>query len=228
MHTNPDWKEYEKLVCEAIKRENPDLVIERDIKLHGHISETKRQIDIAARGKIAGHDVFVVIDCKKYSSKLDVNDVGSFITFLNDVGADIGILVTERGFSESAKTLAKKSRVKLEIKTLEELSKYKVAFDYCEECDPGEDHFPGVIHWTGFEGLSGDEDKINEAGHCDWCGSLHLRCQECNSITGIPEALYQEDIECLGGCGTIFRMDLDYAGHGMNDFILTVKDNGIE
>ncbi|MDP1714974.1 MAG: restriction endonuclease [Anaerolineales bacterium] len=228
MHTNPDWKEYENLVCEAMKQENPDLKIERDIKLHGHISETKRQIDIAAKGRIAGHNVFVVIDCKKYSSKLDVNDVGSFITFLNDVGADIGILVTQKGFSESAKNLAKKSRVKLEIKTLEELREYKITFDYCEECDRGEDHFPGVIRWTGFEGLAGDINKVKEAGHCDWCGSLHIRCQDCNTITGIPETLYQKSVECLGRCGIIFRVNLEYVGHGMNDFVLIVKNNDIE
>ncbi len=224
MPIKPDWKEYEDLVCEAMKRENPDLTFERDIDSYGYATETKRQIDIAARGKIAGHDVFVVIDCKKYSRKLDINDVGTFITVLNDVGADIGILVTQKGFAKNAATLAKKSRVKLEIKTLEELRQYKITFDFCEECDPGDDHFPGVVQWHGFEGLTGDVEKIAAAGSCDWCGGLHIRCHTCEAITGIQEALYEEPIECLGGCGTTFIVKTENAKDGMYDYVLTVRN----
>lgn len=86
----PDWKIYEDLVCNALRRENPDLEIEQNIHVLGHVSNEKRQIDIALKGKIAGHDVFVVVDCKHYSRKLDVNDMGSFILLLEDVCADFG------------------------------------------------------------------------------------------------------------------------------------------
>lgn len=231
MSAKPNWKEYEDLVCEAMRREHLDLIIERDIHKYGYSTKAQRQIDIAATGKIAGYDILVVIDCKYYSKKLDVNDVGAFKTLLEDVRANLGILVTEKGFSSAAQNLAETCHMKLEIKTLDELREYEITFDYfdyCEECDSGEDHFPGVIQWTGFEGLTGDINKINEAGHCDWCQSLHLRCQDCNTIIGIPETLYGESVECLGRCGTIFKINLEYAGHGMNDFVLIVKNNDIE
>jgi len=225
MRADSDWKHYEDLVCEAMERENPELTFERDLKIYGNTTETNRQIDIAARGKLVGHDIFVVLDCKKYSSKLDVNEVGSFITFLNDIGADIGILVTVIGFSKSAEILAKKSRVKLEIKTLEELQNYKISLDFCEECDSGDDHFPGVIEWQDSETLYGDYKKIASAGYCSRCKTLHIRCLNCNAITGIPDVMYENAVECHGGCGTFFTITTKHIGHGMLNLILKVEQS---
>ena len=101
----PDWKEYEELVCDALRQENPELTIERNIHIVGNLSSQRRQIDIALKGKMAGHEILAIVDCKCYSRKIDVNDVGTFVTLLNDVGADIGILVTRLGYSQAAKTI---------------------------------------------------------------------------------------------------------------------------
>jgi len=212
--SQPNWKQYEDLVCDMLREENPDFSVERNIYIVGHLSNQRRQIDIAMRGKLANYDVLVVVDCKCYSKKMDVNTVGSFVTLLNDVGADIGILVTQNGCSKAAETLAKKSRVKLDIKTAEELREYRITLDYCEECDPGEDHFPGVIDWHGQWGIDGDADKVAAVGWCDWCNTIHLRCLKCGTATGIPDVLYGEPVECLGGCGTTFVVNHgDFGGH---------------
>jgi len=74
LHQSPNWKEYEDLVCDALRQENPELIIERNIHIAGHLSNQRRQIDIALRGQMAGHDVLAVVDCKRYSRKIDVND----------------------------------------------------------------------------------------------------------------------------------------------------------
>jgi len=219
-----DWKEYENLVCEALTQENQNLIIEQNIKIIGHLSNQRRQVDIALRGQLAGHDILAVVDCKKYSRKINVRDVGSFITFLNDVCADIGILVTQYGYTKAAETLAKKSRVKLDIRTVEELKEYSIILDYCDECGPDEDHLPGIISWGKYRGLEGDIDKVKDVGYCDWCDTLHFRCLQCNAVTGIPEAQFGESIECLGGCGTIFIVRSYHAGHGMFEINLTVQN----
>lgn len=218
----PDWKIYEYLVCDALRHENPDLEIEQNIYVLGHLTNKKRQIDIALKGKLAGYDVFVVVDCKHYSRKLDVNDMESFIMLLEDVCANFGILVTQKGFSKTAKTLAKKSRIKLEIRTLEELESFKIVFDWCEECSPGGDHMPGFIQWSGYEGLDGDLDEVEADGYCDWCYTLHLRCK-CGAVTGIPDVLYDESVECLGGCGTTYLVTPEHVGSGMMEYVLSVK-----
>jgi hypothetical protein len=220
----PDWEEYEDLVCDAIRHENPEINVERNIHVRGHLSEHLRQIDIALRGKFAGHNIFAIVDCKKYSRKLDVNDVGEFATTLNDVNADFGILVTQKGFSDAAIKMAKKNRIKLEIKTLEDLYEYRIVpEDYCEECDPGDDNRPGIIDWSGFENVEGDTDKVRDIGTCDWCGTMQLQCGKCGCITPYPEYYYDKQVECLGGCGTIFSVKREYAGDGMFDYILSVE-----
>jgi restriction endonuclease len=200
----PDWKEYEHLVCDALRQENPELVIERNIRIVGHLSNQRRQIDIALRGKMAGHDVLAVVDCKHYSRNIDVNDVGSFVSLLNDVGADIGILVTQLGYTKAAETMAKTSRVKLDITKLEDLREHRITIDFCNECDPGEDHVGGVINWSHPESIDGDWKKIAAVGWCDWCNTIHIKCLKCGVITGVPDVLYNEPIECLGECGTSF------------------------
>jgi hypothetical protein len=218
----PDWKIYEHLVYDALIQEYPDLAIEKNIHIVGHETKKRRQIDIAIKGKLAGHDVFAVIDCKHYSRNLDANDVGKFSALLKDVGADFGIIITQEGFSEAAENLAKMNRIKLEVRALEELEYYIFPIDWCEECSPGEDHSPGFIVWSGFEELHGDLDKVKEIGYCDWCHSLHLRCK-CNAVIGIPEVFYNESVECLGECGTKYFVIPEYAGSGVMEYILTVK-----
>ncbi len=148
--------------------------------------------------------------------------MGRFVALLNDVGADIGILVSQMGYTKAAKTRAQKSRVKLDIKTVEELREYRVTFDYCEECDPGEDHLSGLIHWGGHEELRGDVNAVLAVGHCDWCNSLHLR-RKCDAVTGIPEALHGEPVECMGGCGTTFLVTERHAGHGMTEYFWAIQ-----
>jgi len=227
LNWTPNWEEYENLVCDAFRHENPDITIERNVRVRGHLSDQLRQIDIALKGKFAGHDVFVVVDCKMYSRRLDVNNVGTFATMLDDVNADIGILVTQMGYTEAAINLARRSRIKLDIKTVEELLTYKIILDdYCEECDPGDEHPPAILEWFGNGDITGDVDKVSAIGYCNWCRSLHLRCSKCKQVTGIPEALYGSPVECMGGCGTSFTVHEVYTGQdGIFDYILSVQEN---
>lgn len=200
----PEWKEYEDLVFETLVSENPDLEFQKDVGIVGHISSRSRQIDILAKGVVAGHELLVVVDCKHRANSLDVNDVGQFVTLLNDVAADVGILVTETGFSSAAEILAKRSRIKLEIRGLEELRSHPITLDLCDECDPGEDHYSGVINWAHPETYDLSEQEVELVGRCDWCNTIQMKCAVCGSTTGIPDVLYGDLAECLGGCGTTF------------------------
>jgi hypothetical protein len=220
----PEWKEYENLVFETLAQENPDLVLERDVRIRGHLSGQKRQIDILARGNLAGHGVLVVFDCKHHSNPVDVNVVGQFSSLLDDVSADIGVLVTENGYTEAAEKLAGRSRVKLEIRTLDELRSYQITLDLCEECDPGEEHFPGVIEWAHPNSIDLSEQDLAAVGWCDWCNTIHMKCSICGSITGIPDVLYRDWVECLGGCETKFRVR--YGEPGSREEVEVVLGSG--
>jgi hypothetical protein len=211
----PDWKQYEDFVYQTLMRKYPDHVFERDVQVVGRVTEKERQIDIAIRGDFLGHDLFVVVDCKYHSRNIDVKTVESFIGFLEDVGADFGILVTNRGYSEAAFKRAQMSHIKLDIVEFDRVAEYEIEFDFCQECDPGEDHPPGIIEWCDPVGVEGDVDKVLAIGRCDWCNTLHVQCQRCGTITGIPEMFYGDPVECLGGCGNFFLVEYVYAGEGL-------------
>jgi hypothetical protein len=221
----PKWKKYEDLVCDAMREENPDLEIQRNISIVGSISETKRQIDIAAFSYFAGQRVFAIIDCKYYSRKLDVTHVGEFLSLLNDVGANLGILVCEKGCSENATKMANKSRIKIDIRTIEELEHYKISLDFCEICNSNDEDSPGIIVWTGYDDLFNEVKDDIQIGSCNMCNTLYLKCFMCNSLFSILENQFDEPIECEGGCGTTYIVKTDYVGEGMNEYHLSVINN---
>lgn len=94
-----EWKEYEKEVHQECLRVFFDSEVTFNTHIMGLYSKRKRQVDVLVEdydGKT------LVIDAKHYSKKVDVKTVESFISMLKDLGADLGILVSEKGFSKSA------------------------------------------------------------------------------------------------------------------------------
>lgn len=96
------WKDYEIYIHKHFKRLFPDAKISHNVSRTGIISKTKRQIDILVEGEIAGFDISIIIDCKYFSRKVDVKHVESFISFLKDLKASKGILITNKGYSKAA------------------------------------------------------------------------------------------------------------------------------
>lgn len=217
-----NWKDYEDFVYDTLYKKYPEYSYQKNIRIEGRITKANRQIDIAFNGNILGHEIFGVVDCKDYSKKVDVKDVESFISFLQDVGADIGILVTNRGYSKAAQERAKFSNVKLDVLTPEELEDYEIEFYICEECDPGEDHIQ-VVAWNNLYNLSGDTDKVFDVGRCDWCNTIHIKCSTCGEVTAIPDAIYGEEIECKGECGTKFVIETSYESKGTEEILKVLR-----
>ena len=97
-----NWREYEIYIARHLKRAFPSAHIEHDVRVPGIISKTNRQIDILIRQVVAGFEVRIVVDCKFFSSKIDVKEVDSFVGFLSDVRASKGILITNAGYTDAA------------------------------------------------------------------------------------------------------------------------------
>lgn len=220
---SPSWQDYEEYVYKSLRSKYPEHKFERNIRMIGKTG-AKRQVDIAIHGTIAGHDIFVVVDCKFYEKRVDVKDVEAFIGMLEDLGADIGILVTANGYTDTAISRAKMSRIRLDTVEYEDIDEYELDIYICDECFPGEDRIPGIVDWGEQGSVGGDVEKVGDVGRCDHCLSLHIRCKKCESITPIPEAAYEEEIECLGGCGFYFHVQSEYLGSGETEDILTVKE----
>jgi hypothetical protein len=124
------WRDYESEIYDLLTaKAEPGAVIEFDVQRPGHLSGTNRQIDVWLEGTLAGgvlpDQVSLAVDCKCWSSTVNVPDVERFIGTLDDIGADIGFLVTTTGFSHAARTRAKRARgLQLEVLTFEELAEW--------------------------------------------------------------------------------------------------------
>ncbi|WP_108126185.1 restriction endonuclease [Saccharospirillum mangrovi] len=97
-----DWREYEIYITKHFQNLFPGTSIQHDVKREGYISKTQRQIDILIEGSIAGFELRIIVDCKYFNKKVDVKDVESFISFLLDLKASKGVLITNNGYSEAA------------------------------------------------------------------------------------------------------------------------------
>ncbi|MEX0596892.1 MAG: restriction endonuclease, partial [Candidatus Paceibacterota bacterium] len=84
-----DWEKYEYQIFEKLEQEFPDAEIIKNAKIEGLFSKKKRQIDVLVKAQVIRKDVCIVIDCKKFSKKIDVKAVESFIGLLEDVKANI-------------------------------------------------------------------------------------------------------------------------------------------
>ncbi len=131
------WKDYEDAVYEECKRtfqfRNAEIV--KNTYIEGKYSGIKRQIDILI--KQINEDVItstIIVECKYYGTKINVKIVDSFIGCLADVGADKGIIVSEKGFSKAAINRAHKGvdDIEVDIFSLEELQQFQAqaAFPY--------------------------------------------------------------------------------------------------
>lgn len=120
-----DWKEYEEVIYEYFETTYPDASIKYNQNVLGRFSKVNRQIDILVEDYVAGTRIKIIVDAKYYSKKIDVKDVESFISMVEDVEASQGILITSIGYSEAAINRAYygPTKVELDILNFEDLKK---------------------------------------------------------------------------------------------------------
>ncbi len=113
------WKDYEIYIHKHFARLFPDADIKHNVRRKGLISKTIRQIDILVEGKLAGFDISIIVDCKYFNKKVDVKEVESFLSFLADLKASKGILITNNGYSEAAENRATYDTQDIELRIID-------------------------------------------------------------------------------------------------------------
>lgn len=118
-----NWEEYENTVYDLCDIYYQGSNVQKNVKKKGRYSKSNRQIDILIEQNISGNKVQIVIDCKLYNKKVDVKAVEAFISMVDDIGADKGILVSEKGYTKAALNRAyyNEKHIELDIYSLEEL-----------------------------------------------------------------------------------------------------------
>jgi len=115
------WKDFEEevfLECERVFKSQGTEVLKNEY-IVGRYSGVKRQIDVIVRQHDDDENVNIcVIECKHYAKKINVKIIDSFIGCLEDVGANKGILVSEKGFTKAAINRAHKGKDNIEVDIL--------------------------------------------------------------------------------------------------------------
>lgn len=109
------WKQYEKQLFAYFKSHYPEANITFDAKRTGRYSKKERQIDILVEDTIADYPVTLVVDAKYYGRKIDVKNVESFISMIEDLDAHQGLMITSKGFTRAAINRAYYGPKKLEL-----------------------------------------------------------------------------------------------------------------
>jgi len=124
------WRKYERQIHQELTSVFTDCEFEFDDRIFGKHSRTDRQIDISIRGKIGGNKILGIIDCKHFSTNIDVKIIESFLGMLEDTKANFGLIITNKGYSLAAKNRANIRNLRLDIIEFDELEKIKLTYDY--------------------------------------------------------------------------------------------------
>jgi len=79
-----DWEHYEDQILERLQEKFPGAKLKKNQKIRGKFSKAKRQIDILFTGEVLGKEVIGVVECKKFSKKINVKLIDGFFGFLHD------------------------------------------------------------------------------------------------------------------------------------------------
>lgn len=96
------WKRYELSVHVMLAALDPQAEVKHNRYVEGRLSKKPRQVDVLARGAVAGIGITVVVECKRYRRPVAIGDIDQFIGKLLDIGADRGVLYSYSGFSDGA------------------------------------------------------------------------------------------------------------------------------
>lgn len=214
------WKIYEEQILEKFRREFPSAVLYPDKKIEGVDSKALRQVDILISGSMVGHKMTGVIECKYFNKKVDVKSIDSFIGFLEDIKADLGIIITNIGFTKAALNRAAAKKIRIEIVEFKKLDSYHFDWDICEACAISSDYFH-EMEWNSVRTAACNKKNIVvQEGNCSYCATLSLKCSECGHIMCIWEN-YGVENECF--CGKKFIVESEYIGEGMNEDVIYLK-----
>ncbi|MFC3353709.1 restriction endonuclease [Sphingobacterium zeae] len=100
-------KEYEKLIETLYRQLAPNAIVTPNDSIVGRDSEVKRQIDVSIRYKYAEIEHLIIIEAKDFNKPVNVKAIEGFASVIKEVGANKGVLISAKGFSQAAKNFGK-------------------------------------------------------------------------------------------------------------------------
>lgn len=186
------WKIYERIVgfFEIENHANTETGVTLNAKIIGAHSGIERQVDCLIDLRFGrDKDRRIIVDAKRYKSKVDINDVERFHGMMIDCEAAKGILVCPSGWTDGA---FKRASDLIEIKLLS-LEDVENAWEYSvvEECCICND---GVVFYDGNWGMEiGGLLDISCTGKCDRCHSFNIWHWACGDKFAVEDG---EKVSC--------------------------------
>jgi hypothetical protein len=109
MTSEPAWQRYQEEVADFFR--SIGLRAETDVPVTG--VRGKHDVDVLVRGERAGIHQAWIVECKRLNRAVSKDKVLTLAQIVQDVGADRGILVCEKGYQAGAVRMAAASNVSL-------------------------------------------------------------------------------------------------------------------
>ncbi|GGW74498.1 restriction endonuclease [Winogradskyella epiphytica] len=104
-----DWYHFQEEICTHFN--SLGARAETNVTVNG--TRTKHDIDILVKTKFLGQDILWIIEAKKWNHKVNKLHVLALRTIVNDIGADKGFIISDKGFQSGAIEAAKDSNITL-------------------------------------------------------------------------------------------------------------------
>lgn len=218
-----DWEKYEHQIFDKLNELFPNSDIKKNQRIIGKYSERSRQIDILVKSKPINREILIVIDCKKFSKKINVKTVESFIGFSEDVGAHIGIMITNIGYSKSAEKRAKNHHKDIQLDVVEFINfeDYEFLFDICSLCESDEGIPRGIIKWNDpLPVVENEKVTLINLGNCSYCSESYVKCQGCGQMIHLNVDI--EETECM--CEYVYSLESENIGNGLTKEHLRIRN----
>ena len=105
----PAWKKYQETAAQVFR--DLGFVADTDVTVEG--VRNNHDVDVLASYQHAGLDLTWIVECKFWEGRVSKDRVLTLRSIVEDVGADKGILLAERGFQSGAIQATYKSNVVL-------------------------------------------------------------------------------------------------------------------
>jgi Restriction endonuclease len=104
--------EFQRLVAMLTMLKSDGATVLESVEVMEIASQERREVDVVAFGKVAGHQSTVLIECRDWKRPQDVQWVEQARTKFDDLGANVKILVSSSGFTKTAQTKAARYGIK--------------------------------------------------------------------------------------------------------------------
>lgn len=203
----PNWRLYERAAA-AFVTENTAADIELSPTINasiiGTVSQVPRQIDVLIEARWeTGRSRRVIVDAKRYRDKVDINDVESFLSMMEDCGADRGIFVCPKGWTNGARRRVQDAVSVTLLSEEDALSRTDWArFEDCVgSCVSQSDrNYRGIVLMDAFHSLANcGAWSIMATGKCDVCHEFNIWCWGCGERFALE---YEQNYTC--DCGFLW------------------------